>query len=162
MRLLTYNIHKGIGGRDRRYRLERVIEVIEHEKPDLLCLQEVNHNVRRSRHNDQARLLAECFCCEKHLYQCNVKLKAGGYGNLLFHPLADPWAPSRSLRLKNKKPRGASWRWSKRQGPLHVVNWHLGLAERAALASESSAGAPLVSRGRAPADASRGGLERLA
>ena len=31
MRLLSYNIHKGIGGRDRRYRLARVIEVIEEE-----------------------------------------------------------------------------------------------------------------------------------
>ena len=28
MRLLSYNIHKGIGGRDRRYRLERIFDVI--------------------------------------------------------------------------------------------------------------------------------------
>jgi hypothetical protein len=27
MRVLSYNIHKGIGGRDRRYRLERVLSV---------------------------------------------------------------------------------------------------------------------------------------
>ena len=33
MRLLSYNIHKGIGGRDRRYRLERIIQVIEDEQP---------------------------------------------------------------------------------------------------------------------------------
>src|SRR5208283_3843803 len=41
MRLLSYNIHKGIGGRDRRYRLDRVIQVIEDQNPDLICLQEV-------------------------------------------------------------------------------------------------------------------------
>ena len=35
MRMLSYNIHKGIGGRDRRYRLERIIRVIEDENPDL-------------------------------------------------------------------------------------------------------------------------------
>ena len=47
MRLLSYNIHKGIGGRDRRYDIQRVIEVIEEENPDLICLQEVDHHVRR-------------------------------------------------------------------------------------------------------------------
>ena len=48
MRLLSYNIHKGIGGRDRRYRLARVIEVIEEENPDLLLLQEVSRDAPRS------------------------------------------------------------------------------------------------------------------
>ena len=47
MRLLSYNIHKGIGGRDRRYRLERIIQVIEDQNPDLICLQEVDRHVRR-------------------------------------------------------------------------------------------------------------------
>ena len=44
MRLLSYNIHKGIGGNDRRYRLERVCHVIEHENPDLILLQEVTRD----------------------------------------------------------------------------------------------------------------------
>ena len=47
MRLLTYNIHKGVGS-DRRYKLDRVIEVIRDQAPDLICLQEVDFNVRRS------------------------------------------------------------------------------------------------------------------
>ena len=29
MRLLTWNIHKGIGGRDRRYAMDRIFDVIE-------------------------------------------------------------------------------------------------------------------------------------
>ena len=29
MRLLSWNIHKGIGGRDRRYALRRIIDCIE-------------------------------------------------------------------------------------------------------------------------------------
>ena len=52
VRILSYNIHKGIGGRDRRYRLERIIEVIEEQNPDLICLQEVDRNVRRSHHHE--------------------------------------------------------------------------------------------------------------
>jgi endonuclease/exonuclease/phosphatase family metal-dependent hydrolase len=39
--ILSWNIHKGIGGIDRRYRLERVIEVIRHHDPDVALLQEV-------------------------------------------------------------------------------------------------------------------------
>src|SRR5665213_1819190 len=58
MKLLTYNIHKGVGA-DRRYRLERVIAVIKAEAPDLICLQEVDRNVRRSRRDDQPALLAD-------------------------------------------------------------------------------------------------------
>ncbi len=33
MRLLSYNIHKGVGGRDRRYRIERIVEVVAAEAP---------------------------------------------------------------------------------------------------------------------------------
>ena len=57
----TYNIHKGIGGRDRRYRLERVVEVIAAEQPDVILLQEVDRHVRRSRFDDQPKLLARHF-----------------------------------------------------------------------------------------------------
>ena len=35
MRVLSYNIHKGIGGRDRLYRIERIIRVIAEQEPDL-------------------------------------------------------------------------------------------------------------------------------
>ena len=41
MRLLSWNIHKGIGGRDRRYSLDRIITCIEAENPDLICLQDL-------------------------------------------------------------------------------------------------------------------------
>ena len=61
MRVLSYNIHKGIGGRDRRYRLARIKAVVAAADPDVLCLQEVDRNVRRSRFDDQPRLLAEWF-----------------------------------------------------------------------------------------------------
>jgi endonuclease/exonuclease/phosphatase family metal-dependent hydrolase len=130
MRLLTYNIHKGIGGRDRRYRLERIIEVIEHENPDIICLQEVDHNVRRSRFNDQPRLLGEQFVAATKLFQLNVPLKHGGYGNLLLSRFPLVVKHQVSLKLGRKKPRGAQMVvLDTPEGPLHVVHWHLGLAE---------------------------------
>lgn len=130
MRLLTYNIHKGIGGRDRRYRLQRVIDVIEAENPDLLCLQEVCQDVRRCSRDDQPRLLIDYFHPAASLYQRNVRRKVGGYGNLIL----SRWPLTRhhqiSLRCGERKPRGAQLVVVQTpEGPLHLVNWHLGLAE---------------------------------
>src|SRR5947209_8314647 len=82
MRLLSYNIHKGVGN-DRRYRLERIVQVIKDESPDVICLQEVDCNVRRSRYDDQPRLLADALRAEAYTYQLNVPRKEGGYGNLI-------------------------------------------------------------------------------
>ena len=61
MRLLSYNMHKGIGGRDRRYRLQRIIDVIETENPDLICLQEVDRHVLRSKLDDQPQIAGRVF-----------------------------------------------------------------------------------------------------
>ena len=130
VRILSYNIHKGIGGRDRRYRLERIVEVIDHERPDLICLQEVDRNVRRSRFHDQPRLLARQFDAVSS-YQMNVHLKSGGYGNLLLSRWPVVEKHHVSLRMKSKKPRGAQLAIIETpRGPLHLANWHLGLGER--------------------------------
>ncbi|MBV8317368.1 MAG: endonuclease/exonuclease/phosphatase family protein [Planctomycetaceae bacterium] len=130
MRLLSYNIHKGIGGRDRLYRIERIIRVIEEENPDLMCLQEVDRDVRRSRHDDQPTRLAEAFYAEEHFYQLNVHVGSGGYGNLILSRWPLRLTHQVSLRLRRLKPRGAQLAVVETpEGPLHLVNWHLGLAE---------------------------------
>lgn len=131
MRLLSYNIHKGIGGQDRRYRFERIIQVIEHENPDLICLQEVTHACNRCGCDDQPQLLAEHFHFEAMLYQTNVALRTGGYGNLLLSRWPIDVKHQISLRLNNRKPRGAQIAVvNTPEGPLKLVNLHLGLVER--------------------------------
>lgn len=131
MRLLTYNIHKGVGGHDRRYRLDRIIDVIDRERPDLICLQEVTHGARRSRYHDQARLLADHFQFPGTAFQMNVHWKVGGYGNLLLSRWPFRHRHHVSLRRQQKKPRGAQIVVVDTPfGPIHMVNWHLGLAER--------------------------------
>ena len=130
MRLLSYNIHKGIGGRDRRYSLERIVEVIEQENPDLICLQEVTRGVRRQGYADQPKLLADQFHAEA-IFQLNVDLRCGGYGNLLLSRWPLDVRHQISIRQGQKKPRGAqSVVVQTPEGPLHLVNFHLGLAER--------------------------------
>ena len=130
MRLLTYNIHKGVGS-DRRYRLERIIHVIREQEPDLICLQEVDRNVRRSRYHDQPALLADHLRAETYLYQLNVPHREGGYGNLILSRWPFRSQQHVSLRHRRRKPRGAQLVIVETpEGPLHLVNWHLGLRER--------------------------------
>lgn len=130
MRLLTYNIHKGIGGRDRLYRLERIVRVIEHEHPDIICLQEVDQGAKRSRFDDQPALLAQHFGFEHRLFQLNHRLKIGGYGNLVLSRWPIAKHHQFSIRLGRKKNRGAQvCQVQTPAGPLRLVNWHLGLAD---------------------------------
>src|ERR1700736_5097858 len=123
MRLLSYNIHKGIGGRDRRYDLDRVCGVIAESAPDLLCLQEVTCNARRTRHHDQPRLLAERWSACDYCFQMNVHYRTGGYGNLLLSRWPIRVKHSVSLRLKRRKPRGAQLVVVETpEGDLHLTN----------------------------------------
>jgi endonuclease/exonuclease/phosphatase family metal-dependent hydrolase len=135
MRVLSYNIHKGIGGRDRRYKPERVLAAIAVEEPDLICLQEVDSNVRRSRFHDQptmfADLLGEKLGLRQHVYQMNVPIGDGGYGNLILSRYPLDTHSNVCLRRGRRKPRGAQVIVvNTPSGPLRLVNWHLGLAEK--------------------------------
>lgn len=59
MRVATYNIHHGVG-LDGRLDLDRIARVLEHERLDLVGLQEVDrHFASRSDHVDQGRWLAD-------------------------------------------------------------------------------------------------------
>ena len=87
MRLLSWNIHKGIGGRDRRYSLQRIIDCIDHEHPDLVCLQEVDRLVGRSDFDDQPRLLGQSLNLQS-TFQANVTVSNGTYGNLILSRLS--------------------------------------------------------------------------
>lgn len=131
MRLLSYNIHKGVGGTDRRYRLDRVIDVIRAEQPDLICLQEVDHNAKRTAFDDQPDILADQLRANAALFQLNHPNGQGGYGNLILSrwPIVQKY--QLSLRYRRRKNRGAQVAVVQTpQGPLRLVNWHLGLRER--------------------------------
>ena len=131
MRLVTYNIHKGIGGGDRRYDLERIVEVLRSLDGDVVCLQEVTINLPRTSRHDQADILAERFRPMFATFQQNVHWKVGGYGNLVLSrwPLREHHRIS--LQFGQKKPRGAQLVVIETPtGLLRVTNWHLGLSER--------------------------------
>jgi len=132
-RLLTYNIHKGIGGVDRRYRPQRIIETIQRYDPDIVLLQEVDEGVPRSRHHRQAELLGDALNMPHHAYQRNVHLKTGYYGNAILsrHPLTVVGNVDLTLPLKKRRRAlvvdchlhlDGHWR------SIRIANVHLGLA----------------------------------
>ena len=130
MRLLSWNIHKGIGGRDRRYALERIVAGIETENPDLVCLQEVDRHVGRSGFDDQPRLLARALRFHS-VFQATVSVGEGGYGNLVLSRWPVESRHRITLRQGSRKPRGAQLVLvDSPEGRLHLVHTHLGLAEQ--------------------------------
>lgn len=130
MRLVSYNIHKGIGGRDRRYSLERIIDVLISLEADLVCLQEVTIDLPRTSSHDQADILAERFQPMFATFQQNVKWRVGGYGNLVLSRWPFREHHRISLQFLQKKPRGAQLVVVETpKGLLRLTNWHLGLSE---------------------------------
>ena len=59
LRALTYNIHKCIGGLDRRYDPVRIADTIGHYEADIVLLQEVAQGASRYRHETQIERLGD-------------------------------------------------------------------------------------------------------
>jgi endonuclease/exonuclease/phosphatase family metal-dependent hydrolase len=133
LRVLTWNVHKGIGGVDRRYRPERIIEVIDHYEPDLALLQEVDDGVPRSRFDRQIDVVGDAVGLRHRTYGPNVRLRRGRYGNATLSRWPLTHACNIDLTIKPKKRRGALYarcrvRRERRSRTLAVFNLHLGLA----------------------------------
>jgi endonuclease/exonuclease/phosphatase family metal-dependent hydrolase len=133
VRILTWNIHKGIGGIDRRYRLERVVESLGALSPDLALLQEVSDDLPRSRFHDQAEMLAEQLHMPHLAFHPEHRFSMGGYGNAILSrwPLFD--VHHVDLTIGKRKKRGvlqarARVRLADRSRTIVIHNMHLGLA----------------------------------
>src|SRR5262245_57740552 len=132
--LITYNIHKGIGGIDRRYRPERIVETLGHYRPDILLLQEVDEGVPRSRNHKQVDLLGDALELPHRAFQPNVSVRMGNYGNAILSrfPLTDVEHIELTVRFKKRRRAlAAHCRLEGHGGSTHtllIVNSHLGLA----------------------------------
>jgi endonuclease/exonuclease/phosphatase family metal-dependent hydrolase len=136
IRLLTYNVHKCIGGIDRRYRPERIRQVIAHYAPDFALLQEVDSGARRSNGDAQVDLLGGLLDMHYRAFYPNVRIKSGGaYGNALLshHPISESDNIDLSVRLKKRRSvLHARCRLRPHAGAagrvIHLFNLHLGLS----------------------------------
>ncbi|MGE3544944.1 MAG: endonuclease/exonuclease/phosphatase family protein [Kofleriaceae bacterium] len=134
LRVLSYNIHKCIGGVDRRYQPERVAEVIARLEPDVVMLQEVDHGASRSNGDRQVELLAEATGMRHHTWFPNVDVRGGGhYGNAVLSkfPLIESTNIDLSIRFKKRRSvlhTVVRVRHDDVDRTVHVFNMHLGLA----------------------------------
>ncbi len=133
LRLVTYNMHKGIGGVDRRYRLDRTMGVLAHCAADVVMLQEVDEGAPRSHRDAQAGLIGDALGLKYRAFQPNVQLKQGRYGNAILsrYPLADIRHLNLTVPLKKRRRAlVAHCRLRSDLGSRTLVmfNVHLGLA----------------------------------
>jgi endonuclease/exonuclease/phosphatase family metal-dependent hydrolase len=135
LRVLTYNVHKCIGGIDRKYDPQRTADTIGHYEPDVVLLQEVDHGVARSSYHRQVDVLGELLGMHHRAWFPNVKVRGGGeYGNAILsrYPLVE--ARNVDLTVAPKKRRSVLHgavrvRHDGVDRTVHVYNMHLGLAE---------------------------------
>ncbi len=135
LRVLSYNIHKCIGGIDRRYRPQRVVDTIAHYAPDILMLQEVDAGAKRSGGDRQVDLLGDALGMRHRAWFPNVTLSKGGaYGNAVLSRFAFRESSNLDLTLAGRKCRSVLHSRLRARTPggsrtIHVFNMHLGLRQ---------------------------------
>lgn len=132
-RLMTYNIHKGIGGVDRLYRPNRIIKTIARYRPDIVFLQEVDDGVPRSRCDCEVDLLGDALGFRYRAFQQNVMLRQGCYGNAILSrfPLSDVHDVDLTIPLKKRRQALVAHcrlHWEHHSRTVLLFNVHLGLA----------------------------------
>jgi endonuclease/exonuclease/phosphatase family metal-dependent hydrolase len=133
LRVMTYNIHRAIGV-DRRFRPERIVEIVTHHDPDIALLQEVDAGAPRSRELDLAKELADSLGYPHFAVGHNVDLRRGRYGNATLSRFPIVRERNIDLTISARKRRGCQEtriRVERNPGApveLEVFNLHLGLS----------------------------------
>lgn len=135
LRVLTYNIHRCIGV-DRRFRLDRVVEILRAHDADVALLQEVDDGVPRSDHLNLAQEIAREAGYPHYAVGHNVRLPRGRYGNATLSRFPILRERNIDLTIDWRKARGCQHTTLRfeRKGAhprdLEVFNMHLGLSAR--------------------------------
>lgn len=133
--IATYNIHRAIGT-DRRFRPDRIVEVLADHDPDIVLLQEVDEGATRSRELDLAREIAASLNYPFYVVGHNVSLRKGRYGNATLSKYKIIRERNIDLTVGSRKRRGcqhSSLEIRRPGGPSYcfeVFNLHLGLSSR--------------------------------
>lgn len=136
LRLVTYNIHKGLSALNRHLTVPRLSQALGELRPDVVCLQEVQgeHRKRARRFRDwpdasQADLIAAALQLHPH-YCAHARFNWGHHGNAVLARW--PWqdCKTETLTLHALEQRGLVHGLVSPPGwpvPLHVISCHLNL-----------------------------------
>lgn len=134
LRVLSWNIHKGIGGLDRKYSLERIADLLNEQDADIALLQEVADGWPQAGGHRQAERLTSLTDLRHHAFAPEHRFKTGGYGNAILsrYPLIDQHRID--LKIGWRKQRSALQATvllndADESADLAVTSLHLGLAE---------------------------------
>lgn len=133
LRVMTYNIHRAIG-LDRRFRIDRIAEIIAHHDPDIALLQELDDGAPRSRRLHTPNELAKLLDYPHHAYSFNVTLRTGRWGNATLSRFPIVRERNIDLTIETMKRRGCqhttmeAQRGSSKVHRIEVFNAHLGLS----------------------------------
>jgi endonuclease/exonuclease/phosphatase family metal-dependent hydrolase len=137
MRIMTWNIHGGVG-LDGRRDINRVVRIIREANPDILALQEVDNRAGEPSMREQ-------LVGYKHIAATAISTPDGDYGQLLLSRWPLNQAEVHDISAERREPRRLiSATVTSPDGDVRVLATHLGLRfnERAAQA------AVLCERGR--------------
>ncbi|MCX7018162.1 MAG: endonuclease/exonuclease/phosphatase family protein [bacterium] len=136
LRVMTYNIHHG-RGIDRRYDLERIANVIDHERPHIVALQEIEQFSKRTRSDNQPEILARCLNMDYVFtrvmdHRHTGDKRGSGFGLAILSRLPIKAHEHFDLSYRNaREPRAClHTTLSAGETPLHVFCVHLGLPYR--------------------------------
>lgn len=118
LRILTYNIHHGVGV-DEKLDLDRIAKVIRSAEPDIVALQEVDSNTARTDRVDQPNRLAKLTGMQV-VFGDNIPFQGGRYGNAVL---------TRLPVLRHTNHRLPSFYDGEQRGVLEVEVQPPGLAE---------------------------------
>jgi endonuclease/exonuclease/phosphatase family metal-dependent hydrolase len=130
MRVLTYNVHSCIGI-DQKLAPERIAGVIARADADVVCLQEIDLRRARTRHEDQAALIAEMLGMKFEFHPTIIR-ESEHFGDAILsrHPMTlkkKATFPPVPNPIPNER-RGAIWAEIDIRGTTwHVLNTHFGL-----------------------------------
>lgn len=127
IRLLTWNIHAGLGP-DGRYDLDRVIALVQRHAPDIVALQEVDSRGRGTGADSPFAQLATALGTHTAAAR-TIVAPDGHYGHLLISRWPLSAIQLHDLSHSRREPRCAiETMISAPGGPLHIAAVHLGLA----------------------------------
>jgi endonuclease/exonuclease/phosphatase family metal-dependent hydrolase len=134
IKMLSYNIHRAIG-LDRRFKPERIAEIINDVNPDIALLQEVDEGVPRSNELNLAEVIANSCGFPYYKLGHNVTLKKGNYGNATLSKFPIQEERNIDLTIDNKKSRGCQHTTieiekNNKKTSIEVFNLHLGLSAK--------------------------------